>query len=216
MPRIGRKEQILAAARQLFSEKGYHGTTIRDIAEASGILSGSLYAHIASKEDLLFAITNEGADAFLAALEPIAAGPGDPADKLRRGLIAHARVVADHLDAAKVFFHEWRALTDERRAVIQEKRDRYEAMWAAILEEGIRSGAFKPVNAKFARLLILSAANWLYQWYNPAGPLSPETIAEQFANLLLQGLSAERGEGGTRHDDGNAHPGGDSRGNPAR
>jgi len=74
MPRVGRKERILEVARRFFSTKGYHGTTIRDISEASGILSGSLYAHINSKEDLLFEITDRGAEAFLGSLAPLSRG----------------------------------------------------------------------------------------------------------------------------------------------
>ncbi|MCL6575892.1 TetR/AcrR family transcriptional regulator [Kyrpidia sp.] len=189
MARRGRKEQILAVSERLFSEKGYHGTTIRDIAEASGILSGSLYAHIDSKEDLLFEIVNQGADNFLGALEPIIASPGNPEEKLRRGLAAHIRVVGEHLHAAKVFLHDWRALSDERRQIILEKRRRYEALWGALLEEGIQAGVFRPVHPKFAQLVILSVANWVYQWYDPEGPLGPDEIADQFARILLEGLN---------------------------
>lgn len=193
MPRRGRKEQILAVACRLFSTKGYHATTIRDISEASGILSGSLYAHIKSKEDLLFEITNFGADAFLGSLRPIVNGTGTAEEKLRQGLTAHIRVVADNLEAATVFFHEWKALSKERRTIIQEKRDAYEALWAQILEEGITRGEFNPPDPKFARLLTLSAANWLYQWYRPEGPMDPEEVADRLAINILAGLSNKKG-----------------------
>lgn len=193
MPRRGRREIILEAASRLFSTKGYHGTTIRDISDASGILSGSLYAHIKSKEDLLFEITNYGAEAFLTSLEPIVKGPGSAEEKLRRGLAAHIRVVADNLEAATVFFHEWQGLSDERRAMIQEKRDAYEALWARILEEGMVRGEFDLPDPKFARLLTLSAANWLYHWYRPEGPMQPEEVADRLATNLLSGLSKKEG-----------------------
>ena len=132
----------MEVARRFFSTKGYHGTTIRDISEASGILSGSLYAHINSKEDLLFEITDRGAEAFLGSLRPIVEGPGSPREKLRRGLTAHARVVADNLEGATVFFHEWKSLSKERREIIQRKRDEYESLWARIIDEGIEKGEF--------------------------------------------------------------------------
>lgn len=192
MPRGDRKERILDAARYFFSTKGYHGTTIRDISDACGILSGSLYAHINSKEDLLFEITNRGAEAFLGSLRPIVEGPGSPREKLRRGLEAHAKVVADNLEAATVFFHEWKSLSGERREIIQRKRDEYETLWSRILEEGVEKGEFHGHDPKFARLLLLSAANWMYQWYQPEGPLTPEEIADRFAAIILAGIAVKK------------------------
>lgn len=190
MPRIGRKESILAAARALFSAKGYHGTTIRDIAEESGMLSGSLYAHIKSKEDLLFEIMSQGGDDFLAAITPIAEGPGTASEKLRRAMAAHVQVIASSMETATIFMHEWKALDPERRAVIQAKRDRYEELLIGIIRQGVAAGEFRPdADEKFVRLLILSALNWLYAWYNPAGPLTPEAVAERFAELILAGIA---------------------------
>ncbi|MDR6226756.1 TetR/AcrR family transcriptional regulator [Desmospora profundinema] len=196
MPRTGRKEKILEQASRLFRTKGYHATTIRDISEASGMLSGSLYAHIQSKEDLLFEITDRGAERFLSSLAPIVDSDAPPEEKVRRALAVHMRVIADNLEAATVFFHEWKALSDERRAVIQAKRDEYEGMWARLLAEGRRQGRFQMVDEKSARLLILSAANGVYQWYAPDGEWSAEQVAERFARLLLDGLvTGERSEG---------------------
>ncbi|OYD07074.1 TetR/AcrR family transcriptional regulator [Paludifilum halophilum] len=189
MPRIGRRERILEKSSQLFSKQGYHATTIRDISEACGMLSGSLYAHIQSKEDLLFEITDRGAELFLQSLRPIVDSRADPVDKLRRAMIAHIRVITDNLEAATVFFHEWKSLASERRRIIQQKRDRYERMWARLLSEGVESGAFRIVDEKFARLLILSAANGLYQWYRRSGDLTPEQVADRFTEILLSGLS---------------------------
>lgn len=188
MPRAGRRDQILAAAEQLFSERGYHATTIRDIADAAGMQSGSLYAHISSKEDLLFEIMDQGADRFLAALEPIAGADLSAADKLRLGLAAHITTVSEHIGAARIFLHEWRALERQRRQVIQAKRDRYEELWAQIIAAGVASGEFRHVDDRFSRLLILSAANWLYTWYQPGGQLGPATIANRFADVILTGL----------------------------
>lgn len=194
MPRLGRRDQIVESAVTLFSERGYHATTIRDIAEASGMQSGSLYAHISTKEDLLFEIIDRGAERFLAALAPVAAGPGTAAEKLRWGLTAHISVVAEHIAAARIFLHEWRAINAERRDIIQHKRDRYEALWARLIRQGVESGEFRPVDERFARMLVLSAANWLYQWYEPAGPLSPEETAARFTDLILGGLLAPKSE----------------------
>lgn len=194
MAERGRRRQILQAAQTLFREKGYHGTTIRDIADMSGVLSGSLYAHIRTKEDLLFEITNEVADHFVANLQVIIESNVSPTVKFHRALVSHIRVVADHLDAATVFSHEWRALTDERRMVIQEKRDLYEQLWAKILDEGVQSGDFQEEDIRFSRVLTLSVANWLYQWYRPEGALSPEEVADRLADVILRGLAKKEAE----------------------
>ncbi len=194
MAERSRRDLILRAARTLFKEKGYHATTVRDIAEMSGVLSGSLYAHIRTKEDLLFEITDEIADCFLSRLEEIVLSEASAVEKFRRALHAHIQVVADNLDAASVFSHEWRALSDERRAVIQAKRDRYENLWASILAEGVQEGSFHSDHLRFARVVTLSVANWLYQWFRPDGELTAAEVADELATVLLRGLERPRGE----------------------
>jgi TetR/AcrR family transcriptional regulator, cholesterol catabolism regulator len=188
MPRPGRKENVVEAAVTLFSKKGYHGTTVRDIAVQSGMLSGSLYAHISSKEDLLFEIVSKAADQFMAAVEPIVTSSATAEAKLRQAMAAHIRVVEQNREAATVFMHEWKALSSDRRDAIAERRNSYEQLFAVILAEGVQEGAWSPIDHRFARLLILSAVNWLYQWYDPAGPLGPDAVADKFADLIMLGL----------------------------
>lgn len=188
MARPGRRAEILQTAKHLFGTKGYHATTVRDIAGDVRMQPGSLYAHVSSKLDLLYEVMEEGAGRFLSALEPIARSRGPAAERLRRALEAHLGVICEHLGLATVFFSEWKTLDAERRRLIQEKRDRYEAMLGEIIADGVRSGEFGPVDQKFARLLVLSAANWAYQWYSPHGPLSQAEIAYRFASLILDGL----------------------------
>lgn len=191
MARPGRKVNVLAAAVSLFSRKGYHGTTVRDIAVQSGMLSGSLYAHIAAKEDLLFEIVLQAAREFMAAVQPITLATGPAAGKLRAAMAAHLRVMSGSRDRATVFMHEWKALSPERRESAARYRDDYESLWAVMIREGIDSGEFRPVDQKFARLLVLSALNWVYQWYDPAGPMGPDALADRFADLILIGLQTE-------------------------
>ena len=130
-----RKSQLTREAARLFAEKGYHGTSIGDLAKAMGVQKGSLYAHISSKEDLLYETMRDGADAFHAALDGI---PDDvPAtDKIRLALRGHLRVVAEQLDVATVFMREWRYLEGERREEILVERRRYEDPRPSALPEG--------------------------------------------------------------------------------
>ncbi|HEX2029840.1 MAG TPA: TetR/AcrR family transcriptional regulator [Actinomycetota bacterium] len=181
-----RRDFFLERAAELFSERGYHATSMRDIAEAIGIRAPSLYAHIQRKEDLLYGIVTSAATEFLSSLEAVRASSAPPAGKLREAMRAHVRVVADNLQGARVFHHEWRALSEPRRGEVRELRDRYEALWDQLIAE------LRPDDPTFARLLALSAANWTYVWYDPRGSLSPEEIADRFTDLLLRGLERRR------------------------
>ncbi len=185
---LDRKAQIYSTASTLFSERGYPATTVRDIARELKMQAGSLYAHIESKEDVLWEIVDRAAEQFLSAVEPIVASERPPAEKLREMVRAHVGVVADNLPDATIFLHEWKFLGEERRTSVAERRNRYENLYRQVVEEGIRSGDFAPADPKMAALLVLSAVNWLPQWYNPVGPLSPTDIADRFSELILRGL----------------------------
>ncbi len=185
---IDRKEQIYSTARSLFSERGYHATTVRDIARELNLQGGSLYAHILSKEDVLWEIVNRAADQFLASVEPIVASNLPPSQKLRAMIRAHIGVVAADLADATIFLHEWKFLGEERRQSVAARRNQYESLYRQVVEDGIHSGDFAPANPKMAALLVLSAVNWLPQWYNPGGPLSPDEVADVFSELILRGL----------------------------
>jgi len=190
---IDRKEQIYSTARSLFSERGYHATTVRDIAKVLNMQGGSLYSHIESKEDVLWELVDRAADQFLGAVEPIVASGRSPADKLREMVRAHVRVVAGNPADATVFLHEWKFLSDVRRQAVQGRRDRYENLYRHVIEEGVQSGVFAHADPKMAAVLILSTVNWLPQWYNPSGPLSPEEVADRFSELILRGLEPREG-----------------------
>ena len=186
------RDRIADAATRLFSERGYHGTSMRDIAQASGIRPASVYAHIRAKEELLARVVEEAAERFSARLDEALAGEADPADRLRRALRSHMEVVAADRHAARVFLHEWTALQGEARARVMALRDDYEGRWDRIVVEGVERGSFRRRDATLARILVLSAANWVYTWYDPAGPLTPAQVADGFADLLLEGLGAGR------------------------
>lgn len=186
-----RRAELVAVAARLFSERGYHGTSMQDLGSALGILRGSLYAHIGSKEELLFDVVSEGADRFLERGEAAAAAAGSWSERLRALLVGHVETAAQHLDAATVFLNEWRYLSPELRDVVQEKRDTYEAIVREIVEGGVKAGEFrKDADVRFAATLVLSAGNWTYTWYRPGGDLTPTEVGERFAELVTKGLEA--------------------------
>ena len=169
---------------------------MQHLGEALGLLRGSLYAHIGSKEELLFEVVDEGADRFLERGRA-ALGIGGPAGgRLKALLVAHIETAIEHMDAATVFLNEWRYLSDERRAVVVDKRHRYEDMMRSVIEEGMRTGEFRrDLDVPLAARLVLSAGNWTYSWYRPGGDLSPTQIAEMYADMLVQGFESRTREG---------------------
>lgn len=184
-----RRAELTRAAARLFSERGYHGTSMQHLGDAMGIQRGSLYAHIGSKEELLYDVVEAGAAHFLERAEQ-AYSFGGPADvRLRKLLIGHIETAIEHLDAATVFLNEWRYLSEARRAEIKAKRDRYEHIVRDIIEDGIIAGEFRPdADVAFAARLVLSAGNWTFAWYRPDGELGATEIGERFADLVLKGL----------------------------
>ncbi|MGH2806043.1 MAG: TetR/AcrR family transcriptional regulator [Actinomycetota bacterium] len=187
--RTPRRAELIAAAARLFSERGYHGTSMQHLGDALGIQRGSLYAHIGSKQELLLDVVEEGAARFLERGERAIAMDADAATRLSTLLVGHIETAIEHLDSATVFLNEWRYLSPDLRAGIQEKRDRYEAMVRQIVSDGTAAGEFRAdADVRFAARLVLSAGNWTYTWYRPDGELTPAEIGERFAELIINGL----------------------------
>ena len=181
-----RRSQLTREAARLFAEKGYHGTSIGDLAKAMGVQKGSLYAHIASKQDLLYETMRDGAEAFHAVLDEI---PDRlPAtEKIRLALRGHLLVVAEQLDVATVFVREWRYLEGTRHDEILAERRRYEERIRALFREGRELGDLRTdLDDVTAALLMLSAANWAYTWLR-AGSDTDE-LADRFYMLLIDGM----------------------------
>ena len=188
--RTPRRAEMIRVAARLFSERGYHGTSMQQLGDALGLQRGSLYAHIGSKEELLYDVVDDGAEAFLERAGRVESMEALASVKLRRLLVGHIETAIEHLDAATVFLNEWRYLSDDRRAEIQSKRDRYEGTVRQVIVDGIEAGEFRrDTDVGFAARLVLSAGNWTFAWYRPGGELGPTDIGERFARLVLRGLT---------------------------
>jgi AcrR family transcriptional regulator len=187
-----RRLQIEEAASALFRERGYAATSVRDIAQALNLQGGSLYAHMASKEDVLWSIVNRAADRFNTDVGPAAAAHSAPAERLRNMIRAHVGVVTSTQKDAAVFLHEWRFLSADRRAQMAQRRDAYEALFRAVIADGISAGVFRDVDARVTAATMLSALNGIATWYSPRGRLSETQIADQQADLFLHALETRR------------------------
>ena len=181
-----RKSELTRQAARLFAEKGYHGTSIGDLAEAMGVQKGSLYAHIDSKADLLWEVARDGAAAFHAALDSVP-DEATPAEKVRLALRVHLGVIADQLEVATVFIREWRYLEGDRRESFLDERRRYEDRFRSFFREGRELGGLRTdLDDATATLLALSAANWAYTWLRPG--MNTDELADRFYAFLLDGM----------------------------
>lgn len=197
MVELSRRRAIEDVASDLFRDRGYAGTSIRDIARALSVQGASLYSHVTSKEDVLWSIVARTASRFEAAADAAEADaegrrPGDPLEALAALVRAHVAVLTADVDAAGVFVHEWRALGPERRAEILARRDAYQARFRRRIEDGVAVGAFAMTDAALATTTILSALNGVAAWYDPAGRLPAARIADHLVDLTSRMLEASR------------------------
>jgi TetR/AcrR family transcriptional regulator, cholesterol catabolism regulator len=185
-----RRREIEDVASSLFREHGYAGTSVRDIARALDIQGASLYAHVASKQDVLRTIVERMAGRFEAAAdEAVAAldggGSADPPSRLGAIVRAHVGVVTADLERATVFVHEWRSLADEGRTRMAKRRDAYERRFRTIVADGMETGAFASSDPTATAAFILTALNGLVAWYRPDGRLRPAEVADLYADLAV-------------------------------
>ena len=188
-----RRREIDEVASELFHANGYAATSVRDIARALDIQGASLYAHVASKEDVLWSIVDSAATAFEAkANEAVAeTTDADPVERLAALVEAHVDVVTADPERASVFVTEWRHLSVDRRAAIATRRDAYEARFRAVIDDGSAVGAFRATDTALAATFILTALNGIATWYRPNGRLSADRIADHYVDLALRSLSED-------------------------
>ncbi|MEX1037527.1 MAG: TetR/AcrR family transcriptional regulator [Acidimicrobiia bacterium] len=184
------RADVVATAGRMFAEKGYHGTSMRDLGKELGLLGSSLYSHIDSKEDLLVEVVDEGARLFLDSAEKAMAVEGTAGERLRALIAGHVDVVLDHQDVVRTYLNEARMLDEGHRSRVVESRDAYETMFRSVIGEGVDAGEFRAdVDPKIAAIFILSILNALERWYRPDGELNRDRIVEAISTSAISSLS---------------------------
>jgi AcrR family transcriptional regulator len=188
-----RRREIEEVASELFHANGYAATSVRDIARALDIQGASLYAHVASKEDVLWSIVDGAAAAFEAKADEavVDTATSDPVERLAALVEAHVDVVTADPERASVFVTEWRHLSGDRRSAIAQRRDAYEQRFRAVIEDGRSVGVFRATDTALAATFILTALNGIATWYRPDGRLSADRIADHYVDLALRSLSED-------------------------
>ncbi len=185
-----RQQEILDAAAEIFREKGYEATSTQDIAEAVGLLKGSLYYYIDSKEDLLFAIIDEAYKGALQTLDQAKMMPGNALQKIRSIIESHVDYFIANQVKMAVLFRDFRSLSEERQQIIAGEGDQYLEEVRSLIRQGQAEGVVAPdIDPRLASIGITGMVNSLSQWYHPSGPSTPAEISEAFARLVVAGVS---------------------------
>ena len=182
-----RLDNLLSAAAKIFAAKGFHSTSMRDLSRAAGLSLAGIYHYVAGKDELLFHIQRRCFSEVLAGAEQAVAEGADAEDRLARFIRHHVTFFAGHMDEMKVLSHEADSLAGEPLAEVNELKRRYVELLLGIIRE---TADGQEADVRVATYALFGMLNWTYTWYDPAGPVSPDALAEQFAALYLHGVVA--------------------------
>src|SRR5882672_470598 len=186
---LTRKEQVIRKAAELFREKGYAASSMRDLAQKLGIEAASLYSHIKSKEEILRSLCFDMAAEFRKSLEDVEKQGGSASEKLKKGIIGHIAVMAKDLTASAVFMNEHRHLSQPFLRDFLLLRINYINRFKNIIEEGMDKGEFKSdIDKKLAVMTLFSSLNWMPLWYDPSSNIDSLSLGQQLADMLVNGL----------------------------
>jgi AcrR family transcriptional regulator len=186
-----RIERLLDAAARVFAERGFHATTMRDLARATGMSLAGMYYYVKSKDDLLHLIQERCFERVHRGAREAIAGATDPAERLRAFIRHHVTFFAGHMAEMKVLSHEADSLTGAPARALRDKKKAYSALLAELV------GALDPAATAEQRAVtayaVFGMMNWMYTWYRPSGTLAPEALATRLADLALHGIPAPAG-----------------------
>jgi AcrR family transcriptional regulator len=181
-----RRRQLLRASARLFREKGYDGTSVRDIAQATGLQSGSWVYHFPTKQDILVAVMEEGLNDALARIEAIAKRDLSPRRKFAALVRTHLdTILSPGQDFIPVVLYEWRSLEAAALPRVTAPLRRYEAIWKRVIGELQRRGEW-PGRTRIDALLLFGALNWMARWYAPEGELTVEQLSRDAVRFFLR------------------------------
>lgn len=190
-PREERWVELVEVATQVFYERGYDGASLQDIADRLGMLKGSLYYYIHTKEDLLFEVISAVYETGHAAILSAAATPGDPLERLERVIIAHVEQTCRNLVATAVYLHELTSLPTALRKKVDGRS--YQGVFLELLREAQEAGQLRPdVEPHLTMFWILGSTNWVYRWFDHRGQFTASKVALDFADLAINGVASKK------------------------
>jgi AcrR family transcriptional regulator len=184
----GSRERLLNAAVRLFEQRGYGSVTMGEIAEEAGLSRPTAYRHFTSKEDILWALTEQAGEHTSHIVATVASSSASPAEQLRTLIRNHAQILVKHRVVFRLTLRTQLELNDARRKQLAEAQRQYLHVTANIIEAGVRQGEFRSVHATTAAEGILGMTQSVIDWYRDRGPLPLDDVADQFVDIVLTGL----------------------------
>ncbi|MGW8143190.1 MAG: TetR/AcrR family transcriptional regulator [Anaerolineales bacterium] len=188
------RTEILNSAAQIFSEKGYHGTSMQDIALSVNLQKASLYHHVSSKQEILFELLNQGLDLLSSRVKFAIDGLEPPNERLHKAICAYLGTLAEHQELASVLLFEYRSLEPEYLNRHIPRRDQFEKIWRDLIQEGIDAGIYSCQHPSLSARALLGELNWTVTWFRLDGQMTADEIADQMAHLFLMGLTSRNRE----------------------
>ena len=180
------RDRICSAALELFASKGFHASSMRDLAQAVGVEAASLYYHFPSKQHLLFVLFERTMTDLVVALYTATQAPGTPTERLRNTVRQHVLFHIARRDESNISHSELHALTPENRRLIVSIRDRYETQMRSLLEEGQQAGEFHMDDVSVTAIALLTMCSSVSDWIQPRGRLQADAVADLYAQLALR------------------------------
>lgn len=186
------RDHILESAAEVFSQKGYNGASMSDIAEAVGLQKATLYHHFGSKQEILAELLDRAMSIVTKNMALVLLMDRPPDEKIRIAMRTYLQVLCEQPDLSSVLLFEYRSLEKEFHKRHIRNRDMFEKMWRDLIREGIDSGHLQSESVSMTVWALLGVMNWTITWYRPDGNLSTEEISDLFANLFLDGLRRKK------------------------
>ena len=184
--------EICKIAARVFYEKGYDGASMQDIAEAVGLTKAGLYHHVGSKDRLLFEIMNYGMDILDETVLQKVKDIPDPREKLRQTIVGHIDLITRARDQEiTVILHENRSLKGALRKKINARKRQYIDFLEKLIGQVQQESGKTAPSPRVAAFALLGMVNWLYQWFDPEGPIGQEELTDAYVNFFFRGLQGK-------------------------
>jgi TetR/AcrR family transcriptional regulator, cholesterol catabolism regulator len=189
-----RRDELLVLAATMFAERGLRATTVRDIADSAGILSGSLYHHFSSKEEMVDELLRGFLDWLFERYQEIVATDPNPLERLKGLFMASFEAIEDRHAQVVIYQDEAKRLSGQSRfSYVEERNKEQRKMWVDVLNQGIEEGYFRPDLDVDLVYRFIRDTTWVsVRWYQPGGPLTAEQVGQQYLAIVLGGITREK------------------------
>jgi len=193
---------VLKTSAAIFAEKGYHSTSIRDIARATEMSLSGLYYYFKSKDELLFLIQDYCFSTVIEDCHKLLDGVDDPVHRLKLLIENHLHYFVHNMNEMKVLSHEANSISGDLFKKVNSKKRQYVDLVMALLEEIAREHRVRGVDLRVATFSLFGMMNWIYNWYNPRKDVNVAGLAQNITRIFLSGLLGDKGMEGERLETG--------------